>query len=244
MELKSLLLGLLFSMGIFAVKSGAGLSCLLARRTGRRDRLFAATTFVLGYGLLFALAWLLLNRIKLTDYLETVMHLFKGGMTIHFALAVLLLLWGTTLLGRKGEGGAMAGHGWLLLALPCPVCFSVILMSSVFLRTFFPENQGLVVWLAAGFLAVGLLSAFALARPGRRQGVPEQRLGTIMVLAGLYFLLTMVVVPQFADIDRIYRLSLAATTETMDRRLPLLAVGCALAFITGLCKTMWRTSWK
>ncbi|MCI5133244.1 MAG: hypothetical protein D3904_17450 [Candidatus Electrothrix sp. EH2] len=53
MELKSLILGLVFSVGIFALKSGAGLSYLLQREQSKLKQGAALSGFVLSYGLLF-----------------------------------------------------------------------------------------------------------------------------------------------------------------------------------------------
>lgn len=242
MELKSLILGLVFSVGIFAVKSGAGLSYPLVRQARLAGKLGVLAGYGLGYGLVFGFAWILLTRINLPDHLETVMHLFQSGMTMHFVLALLLLLRGIVLLGRREKNAGQASHGWLFLSLPCPVCLSVIVMSCAFLHSFFPENRWIFLWLFAGFILISLATALVLS--GQGQGRPEKTLGTVMVLAALYFLITIAVVPQFADVERIYRLSRASGLPLADRRLPMLAVGCVLAFGVGFIKTVWRRAWK
>ena len=239
MELKSLFLGLAFSVGIFAVKSGAGLSYLLRRETKLRWRLAAICGFIVSYALVFCLAWFLVNRVDLFSRLDTVMIFFKNGMTLHILLAALLLVWGVTLL-KKGGGTEVRSHGWLLLALPCPVCFSVILFSGAFLHNLLPDIPWLFAWLYAGFILISLISGLALARFGK--GNNEHGLGSIMVLAALYFLITIAVVPQFGDIERIYRLSLNSVTILENSRLPLLLVGMSLAFMVGFLKTIRRSS--
>jgi predicted transporter len=236
MELKSLFLGLAFSVGIFAVKSGAGLSYLLRRETKLRWRLAAICGFIVSYALVFCLAWFLVNRVDLFSHLDRVMLFFKNGMTLHILLAALLLVWGVTLL-KRGDGPEARSHGWLLLALPCPVCFSVILFSGAFLHNLLPDVPWLFVWLYAGFILISLISGLALARLGKEHG-----LGSIMVLAALYFLITIAVVPQFGDIERIYRLSLNSVTILENSRLPWLLVGMSLAFMVGFLKTIRRSS--
>ncbi|WP_456386962.1 DUF2162 family putative transporter [Desulfolithobacter sp.] len=104
MEIKSLVLGLAFSLGIFAVKSGAGLSFLFARKATLSGRLAVLCGFIAGYGIVFFLAWFLASRTDLLSHLDTIMLLLKNGMTLHFLLAALLLAWGTALLGGK-QGG-------------------------------------------------------------------------------------------------------------------------------------------
>lgn len=138
MEIKSLFLGLIFSLANFAVKSGAGLSYLFRKTGGMAGRLRVIAGFVVGYGLVFGLAWLLVSRVELLAHLDTVMSVFKNGMTLHFLLATLLLVWGAGLLKKK-PGGSENSRGWLALALPCPVCFSVILFTGSLLHNLLPD---------------------------------------------------------------------------------------------------------
>jgi predicted transporter len=241
MELKSLILGLAFSVGIFAVKSGAGLSCLFTRKVTLSGRLAAFCGFIAGYGIVFFPAWFLASRTNLLSHLDTIMLFLKNGMALHFLLAALLLIWGLALL-QKGRGAEPKSHGWLLLTLPCPVCFSVILFSGAFLHNLLPDVPYPFAWLFAGFITVSLMSGLALSFV--QQGNPEHSLGTVMVLAALYFLLTIAVVPQFGEIERIYRLSRTSVTSLADSRMHLLLAGMSLAFTIGLLKTVWRLSWK
>jgi len=238
MELKSLVIGLIFSVGIFAVKSGAGLSYLLRLESRLSKRFSALCGFCFSYGLMFVLAWFVVSRIDIGAHLETVMLVAKSGMTVHFLLAVLLLLWGVTLLKKSSDRGGRS-HGWLLLALPCPVCFSVILCSGAFLHNLFPENLWIFAWLFAGFIAVSLVSALVFVLFAKSSA--EQGLGRVMVLAALYFLVTIAVVPQFGDLERIYRVS-KSTVIVVDHRLPLFLAGLGLVFSLGFLKTLRRAS--
>lgn len=238
MELKSLILGLVFSMGIFAVKSGAGLSYLLQKTGGMARRLWVLVGFAAGYALVFGLAWLVVSRIDPLAHLDTVMRLFKNGMTLHMLLAVLLLLWGAALL-KKRVAPQGQSRGWLLLALPCPVCFSVILFAGSFLHNLLPDVHGLFAWLFAGFIGVSLVSALVFALFAK--GGAEHGLGRVMVLAALYFLVTITVVPQFADLERIYRIS-KSTVMVVDQHLPLFLAGMFLVFITAFLTTFRRVS--
>jgi predicted transporter len=105
------------------------------------------------------------------------------------------------LLRRDGCGGT--SRGWLLLALPCPVCFSVILCSVALVHGLFADHGTLLIWLCTGYLLLALGSAALLLR---RQGLNERGLGGVMLLAALYFIVTVVLVPQFNDLERVYRL--------------------------------------
>ena len=128
MELKSLFLGLAFSVGIFAVKAGAGLAYYLDTRPGYWHRILASAAVAAGYGLVFLLAWAAIQRLDPALWLNRVMPALQHGMTLHLELAVLLLVWGAALLKQAPEPTGPT-RGWLLLTLPCPVCFTVIFFS-------------------------------------------------------------------------------------------------------------------
>lgn len=238
MELKSLLLGLAFTVGIFAVKSGAGLSYLLEKQRGWPHLLKVTGTFCLGYGLMFLISWLIVTRIDFLAYLTTLMTLFKGGMVVHFLFASLLLWWGIRLLSKK-EGNH--SRGWLLLVIPCPVCFTVFLCSTALVENI---SGGSFVAMTALFFSYILISSITAAilyyfRPEQK----EHMLGSFMVVAALYFLLTVIIVPQFSDIERIYRLSSGRElTSPVSSLFFTLLLGAS--FATGIIRSFWRPMWK
>jgi len=241
MELKSLILGLVFSLAIFAVKSGAGLSYLLQGGKARWPRIMMILAYVASYGLLFFLVWLISTRLDFLAHLDTVMLIFKNGMTAHFVLALLLLVWGIALLKRDCPCGGKS-RAWLLLVMPCPVCFMVILGCGSFLAALRPDEPWLFVWLATGFIGVGLGTAFIVGRGVKTNA--EHGLGLIMVVAALYFLLTIALVPQFSDAQRVYRLSLAAPGNIDNGGLPYLLLLLVSLFMVGFLKNMGKQKWK
>lgn len=235
MELKSLILGLAFTLGVFAVKSGAGLAHVLGGRQSPHRRILLLTGFAALYAPLFALSRHLAVHGDILTRMEMAMHLAKQGMTLHALLAALLLLWGVALLCRPERSGGRSS-GWLLLAAPCPVCCSVILASTAFLHAAFPSHHYLALWLFLGFFAVAASSALLIAH---WQGLNNRTLGLVMVLAALYFLITVALVPQVKDLARIYRLA-AAMPLTVAGSLPVLAglaLGCAAGFIAASRKS-------
>lgn len=236
MELKSLLIGLAFTVGIFAVKSGAGVAYLL--RTRRRSHFTVLSSFTSGYGVMFFVTWLIVTRVDFLAHLDTIMHLFKGGMVVHFIFAALLLIWGKTLLTRQPE---KASHGWLMLVLPCPVCFTVFLCSAALLESVFAGSGWTGVLLFAGYLGVSGLAAACLSF--FHTGDSERLLGAVMIVAALYFLLTVLIVPHFSDIERIYRLSRGRELILPQGwAVPLVLI--AASFTGGVIRSFWRPLWK
>lgn len=206
MELKSLTLGLALSIGIFAVKCGAGLSYLLAAKIGKIKLRLALTLFVGSYCLLFAVAWLMVERLRFFDHLDLVLNIAQSGMVLHIFFALGLLVWGMVLLSKNDASNKSFSHGWVLLVVPCPICFSAIFCSVAFFLALFPGKNGAIFGLVGFFFAVSLFTATALYFLATKFNA-ERFLGWIMVFIALYFFLTITLVPQFSDIDRIYRLS-------------------------------------
>ena len=240
MELKSLILGLLFSVGVFAVKSGAGLSYQMARQ-GHAGKWLVATLYGATYGMLFWLVGKVMERVDFLHHLDSVSGLLKNGMTLHFLLAGLLLAWGFFLIQQGSRN--RPSKGWLLLALPCPVCFTVILFSTGLVHALLPQFHWLILALGAGFISLGLFTAALLARMGH-PAAQENNLGTIMVLAGLYFLLCLAIIPHFSEVERIYRLSQSSVSLLATPHLAWFLCAASLAFTIGLLQRLWRrASW-
>lgn len=204
MELKSLFLGLFFSMGLFAVKSGMGLNCFFLRQNKPKAKCLFFILFVLAYLALFvASAW----AIRRVDIPGTGHSFVKLGMFIHCLLAGLFMLWGTGLL-KNGEKGRGTSRGWALLVTPCPVCMTVIFFTAAFLIAYFPgAGNWAVISAWAAFVAVALASAVFMARVSGGNASPESILGVCMAAIAGYFALSVVVMPQFADLSEIYTLA-------------------------------------
>jgi predicted transporter len=211
---KSLILGVLFSIGIFAVKSGVGISYVAGQRKRTRDVILVVLLFALAYGLVFGIAGLILPRIDPVRHLAAVQTFIQSGMIVHLAMAGLMMGWGMLLLKQhKTNTGyptrPIPSKAWLMLVLPCPVCITVIWLSSAFLITCFPEHPaGVVLSLYLAFVSVGLSSMGVMHRFRQRSAVSsEASLGAGMLLMAAYFLVSVTVMPQFGDLDKVYRLA-------------------------------------
>lgn len=238
MELKSLLLGLAFTVGIFAVKSGAGLSYLFEKRRGWTHYLAVSGSFCFCYGLMFLLTWLIVRKVDFLAHLTTLMTLFKGGMVVHFLFAVLLLGWGVRLLTRQL---VTPSRGWLLLVIPCPVCFTVFLCSAALMDNISGGSFWAMMLLFIGYIIVSGITAAILYHLQPEQ--KEHMLGAVMVVASLYFLLTVILVPHFSEIERIYRLSSGKELTSPDGW-AFFAILLAASLTGGIIRSYWRPMWK
>lgn len=237
---KSLILGVLFSIGVFAGKSGIGLAYLLGRTPSWQGKIVRLLAFALLYGLVFGLAAWGLRVLDPLAHLEGIQRFLQSGMQAHLLMAGVMIVWGLTLLRRPHYHGS--SRGWLLLTLPCPVCATVIVFSLAFGLSLFPDHFAQTTGgLYLTFLVISLAVMGLMLGLGRMMAQSaESLLGGAMVLLGSYFLLSMAVLPQFTDVDKIYRLASHQTSGqpyNFAALLPLLAL-TLFTFLTGFGLTL------
>jgi predicted transporter len=209
MAYENLIVGVLFSIAVFAAKSGVGIFYLVAGQEKRRTRIGAFALFAATYALVFAGVAMVLTRIDPLRHLAAIQSFVRSGMGVHVILALLLMGWGVLLL-KGGGGHGKRSRGWLLLAVPCPVCVTVIFFTTGFLLTCFPDRPAatvLALYLAFILINLATMGTIAFYQKGRRVSA-ESLLGGAMILIALYFLISVSLMPQFADVDKIYRLAL------------------------------------
>lgn len=100
-----------------------------------------------------------------------------------------------------------------MLVVPCPVCLTVVVLSLGFLTVCFPDSaMTATLLLFLGFMLINVATIFVMGGGVKKSGAtPEVILGSAMLLISVYFLLSVTVMPRFADADKIYRISLAST---------------------------------
>ncbi|SDU61434.1 DUF2162 domain-containing protein [Desulfobacula phenolica] len=239
MELKSLILGLFLSTGAFAVKSGGGLSYVFLQAPGRTRQLLTTLLFMAGYGIVFAVAAAVLLNVDLMAHIDLLQVFFKSGMTLHLLLALLLLVWGGNLIKNRHEKQTST-RGWIPLVVPCPVCFAVILLSCSFVSAIYPDNSVVFFALYAGFILISLVVAFTVRRLVSNQGAAKSFLGRLMLYIAVYFILSVIVIPQFADLDKIYRISFTDNMFELSREKIILLILSISALITGFINPLKR----
>lgn len=165
--------GTLFSLGIFAVKTGTGLGY------GQVSRKEIALTLGL-YLLLFELIALLAERL-----LALLEPLLKGGPWLHGVMALGMIVWGGWLIWKPGA--ACTPGSSLALLIPCPVCLTAMTFSTwtaLHSLPLLPWAVGLV--LGISFTAMTLL-VLLLTKSGKNgKNIPA--LGLAMITIGLYFI--------------------------------------------------------
>jgi len=236
MELKSLFLGLVFTIGVFAIKSGMGLHYFLIQRRKLMSKLIFLSLYCLVYLIIFVLSSYILQRINIIHYFEIVQGLLKSGIFIHVLMAGGLIIWGVVLLKRE-SGPGNRSFAWLALTIPCPVCVTAIFFSAAFLLSCFPDS-GYPAALGAYilFMAIVITTSISMTLWSIRSNLAsESNLGAAMLIIAVYFFLSIIIMPQFSDLSKIYRLAAyhgeAESTDIRD--ILLLYSVMATLFSTG-----------
>lgn len=207
MELKSLALGLSFTIGIFAIKSGAGLHYFISLKRSLKTKILLLLLYGLVYFFIFIISSLLLKRIDIIRYFDIIQTFLRSGMFIHVLMAGGLFVWGIKLL--KGKDRRDKSLGWSALVVPCPVCITVIFLSEAFLLSLFPDSGHKAVLAAyMGFMVVVITMIMLMTLlSAKMDSTAESILGAVMLIMAVYFLLSVIVMPQFGDIEKIYGLA-------------------------------------
>lgn len=209
MAFKTLFIGIVFALGMFALKSGVGLQYLLTRKEGKITKSIFFALFALTYFVLFLICAFILQRVDLVAHFTAIQKFLQSGMLVHIAMATGLAAWGIILLKRKEQISAHASYGWLALVIPCPICLTVIFLSVAFIVAYFPDAGYLaVIWAYAVFMGIALFTVLGMTLWGiKSNSTPEADMGAAMLIIAVYFFLSVIIMPQFGEMDSIYRIA-------------------------------------
>jgi predicted transporter len=165
-------------------------------------------------------------------------------MLVHIAMAAGLAVWGIILLKRKEEISAHTSYGWVALIVPCPVCLTVIFLSVAFLVAYFPDAGYLaIIGAYVVFMGIALFTVLGMTLWGiKAASTPEADMGAAMLIIAVYFFLSVVIMPQFGEMDGIYRIAAyKGEKQTIKiEELSLLYAIMAALFTAGFLKMMLK----
>ncbi|OCC15331.1 hypothetical protein DBT_1078 [Dissulfuribacter thermophilus] len=207
MEAKGLIIGLVFTLGVFAIKGGAGFGYLLSDKSSLRLGIVSLTLYLLFIGLIFWGTQKVANNGLLASSQESFSFLAEQGMRIHFLMWAGLMAWGTYLLTRPP---ARSTRAWLILSAPCPVCLMVIVIDVYLFTSLWPKDPIRSLCLPFLFfsgmvIVTSILTALFFKRADT---TPKRRLGWIMVFLSAYFATNVLTAPHFKEAKMVYEMAI------------------------------------
>lgn len=243
-ESAGIALGLALALGIFAFKTAVGEYYFFSvTSSGMKRALFLTVTWGL-YLLLFGAAFLMLEKFDLFRFAGDSMRFLETGVLLHLLLCAGLLAWGIRLLCRREteHAGRVDSAGWLLLAVPCPVCASAVFLVCAFARMLFPE-YGIWLWLGIPLFFLTLNAVFLLVLWGTGKLFslhPLHFTGRLMIFISLYFFLILLIAPRFQDLGKLYSAAHSSGNVSAGTGTLAVVVLMALAASAGFLRTTFQ----
>jgi len=227
--------GIAFTVFIFAGKAG-----LVAGTTNIKTLRILGLAFI--YGALAFLMGAVLKVFNPLDYFQFFQKFMSYGVILHLFLSIGLLAWGVYTIKSyiNQRLNHMSKTGYLLI-LPCPVCVSAMLLScSIFVAItgIDPLKAGaLMALLFILLIAVVALLTKRLMRTDKEKVPGPVLLGFVMMLVGLYFAVSVIVVPVYSQSKVFFSTAgrVVAPGLSLKEALGLIAVS-ALVFSLGFLK--------
>ena len=138
----------------------------------------------------------ILEKIDILSHFNALQSFMRSGMLIHVLMAAGFVFWGLALL-KQGKKSQTPSHAWLALVIPCPVCITVVFLSSAFLVSYFPDSSRLAVFCAyLTFIGIVVLTVTGMSLWGiKSDSTPESDMGAAMLIIAAYFFLSVIVMP-------------------------------------------------
>ena len=181
--------GVLIGIAVLALKTGLG--CGFASLKGM-EVLYLATVYLV----LSIIMGVLVGIIPL----DLTQNILAAGVTMHLIIAAGLLYFGIRTKRQWLSCGCdLSRKTFLWLSLPCPVCMVALFLACTVLAGAIDRSNIVIGLIVGSVFFVGIsLSAFSVKFLAKRFGCRNpSALGTAMILFGLFYLLSPIVIPAY-----------------------------------------------
>jgi len=205
--------GVMIGILVFAFKVSLG--CGLASLRGREVLSIAS-----GYLMISIFMGAIIEQIPESVQVAAL----NAGVALHFVVALLLIALGVkTARNWNGLHHDISRKTFWALSMPCPACLAASFISCSFLAGLVDINPW-KIGLLVGLLFFASISAFSAAL-GRIKGTPSS-LGNAMVFLGIFYILSIVLIPAYIESQKISFISNSSQT--------LAAVGLSYLIIVSI----------
>jgi predicted transporter len=181
--------GVLIGVAVLALKTGlgCGFASLRWKEVAYLATVYLVVSIVMGY---------LVGVIPL----DLTQNILAAGVTMHLIIAAGLLYFGVHTKRKWISCGCdISRKTFLWLSLPCPVCMVALFLACTVLAGAIDKSNILIGAIVGVVFFAGIcLSAFSIAFLARRFGCRDpSALGTAMILFGLFYLLSPLIIPAY-----------------------------------------------
>ena len=181
--------GVLIGVAVLALKTGlgCGFASLKWKEVVYLATVYLVVSIIMGY---------LVGIIPL----DLTQNILATGVTMHLIIAAGLLYFGIrTKKEWLSQRCDLSRKTFLWLSLPCPVCLTALFLACTVLAGAIDRSNIVIGAMVGAVFFTGIcLSAFSIAFLARRFGCRDpSALGTAMILFGLFYLLSPLVIPAY-----------------------------------------------
>lgn len=197
--------GVLMSIGILALKTGLG--CGFASLRQRE---------VISFASLYLIASIAMGYLIGIIPLDLTQNVLATGVTMHVIIAIGLIYFGVrTKKEWQSCGCDLSRKTFLWLSLPCPACLTALFLACTVLAAAIDYSNIVVGAMVGGIFFTGIcLSAFSISFVANIRGCKDpSALGTAMILFGLLYLLSPLIIPAYMQAQTV---SIPSSTVDLD----------------------------
>lgn len=182
-------LGILIGIAVLALKTaiGCGFASLKRREILYIASLYFILSIVMGY---------LVGVIPV----DTTQNILASGLAMHLIIAIGLIYFGVHTKKEWLSGGCdLSRKSFLWLSCPCPVCLTATFLACMTLANVTGVSNFIIgVMVGTIFFFCICFDSFAISSIARRFNLKNpSALGTVMILFGLFYLLSPLIIPAY-----------------------------------------------